>query len=122
MTNLKLLVLSALGFTMMAFAFYRGYKDYENAQETDHLLLANVEALAQDGESNSGEFSCYINDTKFSSNTEFKTEVNENGISVSWKRTCQSAITYCKHTGKEDDICYKSLNGVVTTCGEWSEN
>lgn len=88
MTNLKLLALSALGFTM-ALAFYRGYKDYENAQETDHLLLANIETLAQDGESTGdGEFPCYINDTKFSSSAEFKTGANENGLSVLWKRTC----------------------------------
>jgi hypothetical protein len=122
MTKAKLFALSAFAFTM-AFAFYRGYQDYENAQEPDHLLLANIEALAQDGEgTTSGEYSRYINDTKFSSNTEFKTEVNENGVSISWKRTCQSAITYCKNTGDDDDICYESLNGVVTTCGEWSKN
>ena len=82
MTNFKLLALLSLGFTM-AIAFYRGYKDYENAQETNHLLLANVETLAQDG-----EFPCYINDTKFSSTSEFKTGANENGLFVSWKRTC----------------------------------
>ena len=43
MTKAKLFALSAFAFTM-AFAFYRGYQDYENAQETDYLLLANIEA------------------------------------------------------------------------------
>lgn len=38
MTNFKLLALLSLGFTM-ASAFYRGYKDYENAQETDRSCL-----------------------------------------------------------------------------------
>lgn len=88
MTNLKLLALSALGFTM-ALAFYRGYKDYENAQETDHLLLANIEALAQDE-----EIPCYINDT--------------NLVAVQSSKSEQMRMVFLFH-GNELVICYNIL-------------
>ena len=44
-------------------------------------------------------------------------------VSVEYKRTCTVWYTHCKHTGKEKDICYRTLNGVAQgPCGNWEQS
>lgn len=81
----------------------------------------NIQALSA---SENGEFYRYKNVTDNSSNTEFKTEVSTGAdgtkVSVEYKRTCTVWYTYCKHTGKKNDVCYQELNGMAQgPCGDW---
>lgn len=116
MKKIKILFATA----MLSLAIVGGFQAHEYANmTTGSILLENVEALASGGED--GKFPKYINDTKHSSNSEFETRVDKDGVSVTYKRSCQSAITTCKNTRKDDDICYETLNGAITTCGEWSK-
>ena len=91
--------------------------------EDDEMIRLNIEALCDDED---GTYPSYINVTEKSSNTEFKTEVNTADgvqVSVEYKRTCTVWYTHCKHTGKEKDICYRTLNGVAQgPCGNWEQS
>lgn len=110
--------------TMVAVAaMFAGYSAYDaqNERGLTDVALANVEALAQSGESGN-ERPKYINETEIKTRTETKVEANKNGITVSYTKTCSDVITYCEHTGKKDDICYVDLNGIKTTCGEWIQD
>ena len=127
MRSKKKIGLSALGGVLLAvtvFSAYRTYDAYATLKQESNLLLENLVALAEGDEAgghNTGEFPRYINKTKFTSNTEFRTEIGENGITVEWERKCTYAITYCDDTGNDNDTCYKELNGVINTCDSWTE-
>lgn len=100
---------------------YVGYGAYCSQSEDDALLLENVEALASDDLGSSGEIPRYINDTKIKNHKDIRFEIDSSGLKVEYSRTCSDVITYCKHTGEDEDICYERLNGVETTCGDWSK-
>ena len=111
--------LSALSMALLAFAFY-GVKHNDSVGE-DTLLMENVEALARGDVGSNGEFPRYINETEIKSHKDVKVELDSSGLEVEYSRTCSDVITYCEHTGKDEDICYESLNGIETICGDWSK-
>lgn len=86
------------------------------------LLSENIEALSEPEDK---EYPRYINVTDKSSIKEFKTEIEKDStglkISVEYSRKCITYYTYCKHTGKTDDICYASLNKLEKTCDSWDK-
>lgn len=85
--------------------------------------MANVEALTDSPEQgNPNERPKYINKVKFKGRIETKVEVGKDGVKISYKRTCTDVITYCEHTGKDDDICYVDMNGIDTTCKSWEKD
>lgn len=91
------------------------------------VLLSNIEALADDSESSDNNvYPRYINTTDKNRYKEFKIEGKTDStgktISIHYSRTCTTYYTYCKHTGKKDDICYGSLNGKATDCGSWTKD
>lgn len=110
------------GTMVVVAAMFAGYSAYHGQKERElyGYVLANVEALAQNESGN--ERPKYINETKIKTRIETKVEVNKDGLTVSYKKTCSDVITYCEHTGKKDDICYVDLNGIETTCGEWEQD
>lgn len=95
-----------------------GKRSVANNQE-NNLLAQNVEALADSPEDR--EYPRYINKTDKRSRKEQKVEIGKDGIKYNYSRTCTDYYTYCKHTGKEVDICYESLNGFVTSCQTWGQ-
>lgn len=124
----KNLIKSTFVVATLAIAGYGGANAYKKfaQNETIGLLAANIEALADDPEGQNGQYPRYINKTDKNPYKEFKSEVkvDTTGVSVSvqYSRTCTTYNTYCKNTGRENDICYQSLNGMTTDCGKWSEN
>lgn len=112
----------------IAVAVLSGYSAYNShsKSELSDVMLANVEALADDPESSDNEYPKYINKTDKNSYKDFKTDIKTDStgaqISIQYSRTCTTYYTYCKHTGKEGDMCYKSLNGLVTDCESWSKD
>lgn len=103
---------------LLAFGLFVGAQK-DDAGE-DALLLENVEALARNDVGSSGEIPRYVNETEINEHKDVKVEIDSSGLRIEYSRTCSDVITYCKHTGKEEDICYERLNGVETTCGSWS--
>lgn len=103
-------------------AGYSSTYDAQNESELTGVALANVEALANNTEGYSNERPRYINKTETKDRVSTKTEINKDGIKIEFKRECTDVITYCKHTGEKEDICYVDLNGTKTTCGQWEEN
>lgn len=99
-------------------------ENMDNEVYDNGLLYQNIEALS---ENENSEYPRYKNVTDKSSNTEFKTEIrigpDSTKVSVEYKRTCTVWYTHCKHTGKEKDLCYQSLNGIAQgPCGSWEPN
>lgn len=97
---------------------WRAYDAYE---VTDNTLLAeNIEALSNPGDPGDGQLPRYKNKTKTQtySETKFEYDTDSNGkkIKIEYKRSCTTLFTYCKYTGKNNDICYERLNGKVTDC------
>ena len=118
---LSILVLLAVGITGWSVINNEDQKENDNFSE-------NLEALTLPPEENPGGseiYPGYYNDTKHTVYTDKKVEYKKDSAGVSIKihfiRTCTSHYTYCKHSGKSSDVCYGSLNGLVTDCGEWKE-
>ncbi len=110
----------------IAAALFTGYSAYnsQNSNELTDIALANVEALAESNESGNtsgNERPRYINKTEIKTRTETSTEITDSSITIEYKRTCSDVITYCKYTGKNEDICYVDLNGILTSCEDWKE-
>lgn len=123
----KNILKSTLVVAALAIAGYGGEKAYNSYAQNEPfgLLAANIEALSNP-EGQNGQYPRYINKTDKNSYKEFKSEVkvDSTGVSVTvqYSRTCTTYYTYCKHTGKKEDICYESLNGMKTDCGDWSKS
>lgn len=109
----------ALGMGLLAIGLYVGGQQEEAGR--DELLLENVEALTRNDVGSIGEIPRYVNETEIKSHKDVKVEIDSTGLRIEYSRTCSDVITYCEHTGKDEDICYERLNGVESTCGEWSK-
>lgn len=112
------IALVAVGAGLLAFGLYAGGQKDDAGK--DALLLENVEALARNDVGSNGEIPRYVNETEIKEHKDVKVEIDSSGLRIEYSRTCSDVITYCDHTGNDDDICYESLNGVETTCGDWS--
>lgn len=102
-------------------------KQNSSKEALSELETANIEALSgTEGSSNNNQYERYKNQTDKTVNKEFKTEIETSDtgvkINVEYKRTCVTYYTYCKSTGKKQDICYSSLNELVTTCDKWTKD
>lgn len=117
------LLKSTLGVAAVAIAASVGIFAYEKHQQQElamanPLLAENLAALTEDNNT----YPRYKNHTDKSTNVEWETKVDTTGLHIKFKRTCVTYYTYCKETGKEDDICYGQLNKLETTCGDWAKD
>ena len=83
-----------------------------------NLIMKNVNALAND-EGSGNERPGYKNKDKTITQTEFKTEIDKNGVRIEYKRVCQAVMIYCESARKKN-ICYVDMNRIYTvSCGSW---
>lgn len=91
-------------------------------------FAVNLNALTLPPEESGGseQYKGYFNDVKTKNYSESKFEYRKDStgveIKVKFTRSCVSYYTYCEHSGKKDDICYGSLNGLVTNCANWGQD
>lgn len=117
----KLFMLSFIA--AVAIAAVVGKKTFGSHENKSYnLLMKNIEALSQ-GENS--KYPRYINHTDKNKYKDFKVEIEGDTtggkITTTYSRNCTTYYTYCKQTGKNDDICHGELNGMVTDCGVWSK-
>lgn len=126
MKEKKMVILAMAGLTVtLGVGVMKGFSSSTvNKSESDDFLLENVEALSEQGE-DTGEYPRYVNDSWRRSYVETKASTHKDSTGtayeISFKRNCSSVITSCKSTRDDKDICYGSLNGVVTDCGSWTK-
>lgn len=125
---MKTKIMKFCGCLVVAIAALGIYDAYDSSmkENTSALLMANVEALSDPEDTR--DYPMYKNVNWKRSYIEFKTEVEiknnpdstkSTTINVNYKRDCSSVLTYCQYTGNKSDICYGSLNGVMTDCTQW---
>lgn len=52
--------------------------------------------------------------------TEFKTEIGSNGITIEYKRSCETLVLFCGY--ERNKTCYKDSEKVISSsCGNWEE-